>query len=99
MANKEDPTKFLSDVPQEYVFWNNDGRTLKNLNELAQALATMTEGTYIYHAKNEKNDFANWVRDVIGDQKLAAELQKAQNRAQAARVVARRVALLGKKRS
>ncbi|MBI2832636.1 MAG: hypothetical protein HYX79_10315 [Chloroflexi bacterium] len=96
---KEDPAKLLSDTPQEYVFWCNDGRILKNLNDLGQALAGMTDETFSFHSNVEKNDFANWVRDIIGDSKLTTALQRAsEDRTQAAKAVAKRLAELEKKR-
>jgi len=42
----------------------------------------------------DKNDFSNWVRDIIKDEQLAKDLGKALNRAQAARSVAERIAFL-----
>ena len=53
--------------------------------------------TYAFHANTEKNDFANWVRDIIKDEGLSKELQKAPNRVRAAKLVANRIAILSKK--
>ena len=47
-----------------------------------------TDETYVFHANTEKNDFTNWVRDIINDERLAKDLQQAANRAQAAKLVA-----------
>jgi len=44
-----------------------------------------------------KNDFSNWVRDVIGDEKLSRDLQKSTTQAQAAKSVADRVTWLKSK--
>jgi len=41
------------------------------MKELETALNTMTDETYSFHANTEKNDFTNWVQDVIKDEKLA----------------------------
>ena len=57
----------------------------------------MTDETYVFHANTKKNDFSNWVRDIIKDGMLANDLQKATNRAQAAKLVANRMAILSKK--
>ena len=40
---------------------------------------------------------SNWVEDIIKDGMLANDLQKATNRAQAAKLVANRIAILSKK--
>ncbi len=84
----------LGDVPQDKVFWCRDGRVLKNLNELAAALQEMSDETHHHHVTGEKNDFSNWVWDVIGDVTLAADLQRVFNRDAAAEAVKTRLAQL-----
>ena len=77
---KANPYKsFLNDVPSSNVFWCHDGTVLKNIAELANALKVMPADTYNYHVNNEKNDFRNWIRDVIGDTTLANQLVKGVN--------------------
>ena len=97
LTSKKEATKFLAEVPPEYVFWCHDGRTLRDMKELGKALSTMTEETFAYHVNMEKNDFSNWVRDVIGDEKLASNLQRARNRVQAANQVTSRISVLAKR--
>ena len=87
----------LGNVSQEKQFWCHDGRYLKNLEELELALEQMTEETFRYHANEAKSDFSNWVRDVIGDEKLSRDLQKSTTQAQAAKSVADRVTWLNGK--
>ena len=84
----------LADVAQEKQFWCFDGRVLKNLPELKSALEQMSEDTFRHHSNETRSDFSNWVRDVIGDDKLSRDLQKSKAQAQAARTVADRVAWL-----
>jgi len=84
-TKKELAELWLRDVPQDKVFWFHDGRMAKNLDELATTLREMTEETFHYHANGDKNDFSNWVRDVVGDVTLANQLQKATTQATAAR--------------
>lgn len=81
----------LSDVPEEKQFWCHDGRYLKNLEELETALGQMTDDTFSYHTNESKTDFSNWVRDVIGDEKLAKDLLKSATPVQAAKSVAARI--------
>jgi len=88
---------WLADVPQEKRFWCSDGRVLKNLAELEAALKEMSEETFRYHSSESKSDFSNWVRDVIGDEKLSGDLRKSTTRAQAAKSVASRIAWLRSK--
>ena len=86
--------KWLGNVPEGQRFWCQDGKLLKNLPELEAALADMSEETFRYHSNETKNDFSNWVKDVIGDEKLARDLLKSTTQAIAARSVASRIAWL-----
>ena len=88
---------WLADVPQEKRFWCSDGQVMKNLPELEAALKQMSEDTFRYHSNETKSDFGNWVRDVIGDEKLSRDLQKSSTRLQAIKSVADRLACLRSK--
>ena len=94
---RQDAERLLSRVPEEHVFRCCDGRVLNDMQELRQALATMTDGTFAYHSNKEKKDFSNWVMDIIGDQKLAKDLAKSPDRTDAAKKVATRVDFLSAK--
>ncbi len=94
---KQEARKFLADVPEEYAFRFSDGQTLRNMKELGDVLKTMKEETYVSHANTEKNDFTNWVRDIIKDGMLAKDLQKATTQAQADKLVASRMLVLTKR--
>ncbi len=86
--------RFLNDVPEEYQFWLNDGSTIKNVEQLADSLRNMNEETFRYHSNKEKTDFSNWLRDIVGDDKLARELIKNKNKITAYNKVKDRIALL-----
>lgn len=94
---KQDAEKRLADVPAEYAFWCNDGRIVKSMRELKEALEQMGDELYVYHANAEKNDFSVWAKDVLIDEKLARDLSRSANRLEAARCVAARVAFLASK--
>jgi hypothetical protein len=87
----------LADVPGEYIFYLNDGRILRNLEELMDIFNTLSDELYCYHANIEKNDFSSWVNDIIRDAKLARDLRKAKDKSTAAKVTAQRVAFLKSK--
>ncbi len=91
---KQDAQALLADVPPEFAFWVHDGGVLRNLRELNESLVIMSDETYGYHSNDFKKDFGNWVRDIIGDKKLASDLDKAASRAEAARAVSRRLKFL-----
>jgi hypothetical protein len=90
-------SKLLEKVPAEYVFYCHDGTIFMDVNELAAGLATMADETFAYHSNPEKQDFSNWVRDVIGDKKLANDLARASSRLQATEYVVARIAFLSRK--
>lgn len=95
--SKANPKKWLADVPQEKRFWCVDGSIFNNLSELWSALKGMSNEIFRHHVNETKNDFSNWVRDVIGDEKLADDLKASLTQTQAAKVVAERVVFLKKK--
>jgi hypothetical protein len=94
---KQDAKAKLGDVPEEKRFWSNDGRYLTNLEELKNALESMTDETYLFHSNENKSDFAKWVDEVIGDAKLAQDLKNSYTRLTAARYVAARIKFLKSK--
>ncbi len=61
-------------ISEDKYFWTKDGRSIKNLHELLIELKYMSEGTFFHHVSHEKNDFANWIRDVLDDSYLANKL-------------------------
>lgn len=97
-VTRGDAERFLNDVPEEYQFWVNDGTTIKNIEQLADSLRNMDDQTFRYHSNNEKTDFSNWIRNVIGDEKLARDLVKNKNKISAYNKVRERLALLKKLR-
>ncbi len=99
---KQDPKqerealRFLAEVPEEHVFHCMDGRILKDMKDLQEALDLMSDETFAHHSNLEKTDFSNWVAQVIGDNKLADDLENLVERVQAAEIVADRIASLEK---
>ena len=83
--------KILGEAPVEQHFIVADGRKLKNIMELADALETMTEEIFRHHANDFKNDFASWVKDVFYDHSLAEDISRARNRLETQITVLRRL--------
>jgi hypothetical protein len=61
-------------VPEQYSFFLHDGKVLRNLNDLIISLDAMSDDIYNFHANSSKNDFSNWVRDIIGEPELSLGL-------------------------
>lgn len=75
MAKKE-----LINADDAHLFWVKGNGALRNLKDLAENLKTMTDDTFAHHVNTEKNDFANWVSEILKDNRLANELRRAKTR-------------------
>ena len=91
MATKEESKRYLGNIAPEQCFWVNNGPVLKNLEELANAIPQMSDETFNHHVNNEKNDFSNWIKDVIGDVNLANDLLSSKNKISAAKKIIARL--------
>ena len=94
---RQDAERLLGEVPGEKTFWVCDGRGLKSMQDLQEALVEMAEETFSYHCNGDKSDFSAWVNDVLGDEKLARDLSKSTNAPMAAKSVSARIAFLDAK--
>ena len=97
IRTKEDAARALAGAQGEKRFFCVDGYVVKDLDQLAECLDHMTDDAYNYHVSSAKNDFHNWVSDVIADDKLARDLMKVASRAEAAETVRERVVWLKEK--
>jgi hypothetical protein len=91
MAQKKEESSILIDTAPERGFWLCDGRTFKNLKELAEALQTMDETVWNYHVTDDKNDFANWIEDVFEEKQLGATIRKAKSPRTAAKRISTKI--------
>lgn len=68
--------KFLSDCSPEITFWTCNSVSCRNIFELISAIEGMSEYCFRYHVNDDKkkNDFAHWIRNVLGDWVLAERL-------------------------
>lgn len=74
--NAETASHYLADTPYGKEFWCCNGVIVKNLAEFERALKKMSGKTFSCHVNKDKNDFSNWINDIIGDAVLAEELRK-----------------------
>lgn len=65
----------LEDVTGPECFWTHTGTIIYNIYELAAWLDSCSEYEFAYHVNDEKNDFARWIEDVVGDHVLAKKLE------------------------
>jgi hypothetical protein len=89
---KLDSAGILADIDGDKRFFCQDGCIIKNLTELSECLNHMTDEVFHHHVTSGKNDFSNWVRDVLGDDKLASELYDADSTQEASKIINERLA-------
>jgi acetate kinase len=58
-------------INSEHYFVLHGGKVLKDLDELVHFLRVVDKKTFEYHVNDSKNDFANWIRYVFKNRKLA----------------------------
>lgn len=69
-------SKLFDNVHSDNYFFLENGRILRNIYELVNALSSMEDQTFSHHVNNERNDFSSWVLHVFDDKNLANKLQK-----------------------
>ena len=84
--------------PQNYFYVCN-GAVLKDMSGLLSELKSMDDLTFLYHVNNEKNDFYNWVKEVLKDETLASKINKAKKKAEMISAVEQRLKNLNKPRN
>jgi len=60
----------------EHVFRVCNGHTLETLLDLYDELRTIDEKDFTVHVLGKRNDFANWVADILLDVELAESLRR-----------------------
>jgi len=68
-------------VEREKCFFLHGGKEIYNVAELLDEALTMGDDTFNHHVTHDKNDFANWIRDVYMNNTLAKKVTKAGTRA------------------
>lgn len=72
--NSNKDTKAENISPENY-FWFNNGKAVKNMNELVEDLKNIDDNTFCHHVNSEKNDFAEWIKNVLKNEELSAKLK------------------------
>lgn len=78
----------LTIVPAGAAFWVNNGPSLRHLLDLSKFLTIITAEQFHYHTQRSGNDFAKWVRVVLGDELCARALEASKTIAAARKAVA-----------
>jgi len=62
--------KTLNDVQPEKSFWFCNGTRALNLYQLVDTIEHTNDDIFRYHVREKKNDFAQWILDVLEDEVL-----------------------------
>ena len=92
----EEAKHLLRDIQHEKSFFCADGSIYRNVKDFMQGLKKMDEQTFACHANPEKNDFANWVSEAVGDKAFAEELRKAESLKKVREAAKKRVGYLAR---
>jgi hypothetical protein len=92
-------SNILGEAPQEFEFYLQDGRKLKSVYELVDALESMSDDLFSQHVSEMHNDFSNWIKDVFKEPNVAKEIEKVHDRIEAQKVLIRRLIEAAKKSS
>ncbi|MBS1266959.1 MAG: hypothetical protein MAG795_00929 [Candidatus Woesearchaeota archaeon] len=68
--------KLIRVVGHKDCFWLCTNQNLRSLNTLSKALDKASEDVFRYHVNKYKNDFSDWVKEVIGDSDFAREISR-----------------------
>lgn len=76
MTEKEEiPLKLKMKVSQEKYFWLKNGQPIRSFKELLEAMDFIDDETFRHHVTENRNDFANWVAEVLEEEKLAEKIR------------------------
>ena len=74
-VKKEDALKFLANIEGDKAFYVCNGVVLRNLQETSNCLNILDNKIFEFHVNKEKNDFYNWIKNVICDAVLANKIK------------------------
>lgn len=83
--------KVLGEAPQEFEFYLQDGKKLKSVYELIDALEHMSEDIFKQHVNEAKNDFSNWIKDVFEEPHVAKEIKKVQDKIEMQKILMKKL--------
>lgn len=73
-------TKVKRRIPEDKRFVLSNGQVIGSLKELALELDNLGDDVFYYHVNEERNDFSNWLKDVLKEMELAEHLMDAKEK-------------------
>lgn len=88
VVSKKASKKTLPVAVPEKRFWVHNGPILGDMRELYNALEhELNDEQFKHHVGAKRNDFAQWVQDVLGDRTCATKLKRMKTRKSMAKAV------------
>jgi len=75
-----DAKNCLANVNPDNCFWLANGGSLSNLEDLKKSMKSLDDWIFSHHVNKERNDFANWIADCVGDKELARSLKRVKSK-------------------
>jgi len=97
MITVKEAEHILRHVKDDRSFKLHMGTSIRSLREMAEALDLMADKTFNHHVTETRNDFSNWVKDVLEDEELAMQIHHLKGREAILKKVDDRIAELEKK--
>lgn len=72
--------KFLKDVPNNNLFWFNNGVSVRNIYEFLDELKQSSDECFRHHCNDNHDDFASWIGGVLEDIALAERLRSVKDK-------------------
>ncbi len=92
--SQEEAGNYLRDVNPEVVFWASNGSVIKNLGELPEVIKSLSDEQFTHHVNEEKNDFRNWIVNIVGDKELAKAIAKLKTKSSMIKKISTRIRTL-----
>lgn len=80
LPKKSERPLIAKNAHPDKVFVLVNGQRLKNVKELADVMGKIEDFVFEHHVTEDRNDFANWLRDVFKDIDLAKEVSGCKNK-------------------
>lgn len=83
--------KVLGEAPPEFEFYLQDGKKLRSVYELVDALEHMSDDIFKQHVNDAKNDFSSWIKDVFEEPNVAKEIKRVQDKVEMQKVLMKKL--------
>ncbi|MGM5482096.1 MAG: DUF5752 family protein [Nanobdellota archaeon] len=93
----DESKKKLANVDASKSFKTKGGDEARSLHELYDGLCKVNLEIFGHHANKDKNDYATWVENSVGDKTLAEELRKTTDLEETKKIVKKRIDELEKR--